>query len=40
VVNMMMLLCRRSLLLELHGVEYDDVDVQEKPVVRAALCCI
>jgi hypothetical protein len=29
VLNMMMLLCRRSLLLELHCVEYDDVDMQE-----------
>jgi hypothetical protein len=35
---MMMLLCRRSLLLELHGGEYDDVVVQEKPVVGAAWC--
>jgi hypothetical protein len=35
---MMMLLCRRSLLLVLHCGEYDDVGVQEKPVVGAALC--
>jgi hypothetical protein len=25
-------------LLELHCVEYDDVDMQEEPVVGAALC--
>jgi hypothetical protein len=40
VLNMMMLVCRRSLLLELHCVEYDEVDMQEEPVVRAALWCI
>jgi hypothetical protein len=35
VLNMMMLICRRSLLLVLHCVEYDD-DVQEKPGAGAA----
>jgi hypothetical protein len=38
VLNMMMLVCRRSLLLELHCVAYDDVVMQEEPVVGAALC--
>jgi hypothetical protein len=34
----MMMMCRRSLVLELHDIEYDDVVVQEEPVVGAALC--
>jgi hypothetical protein len=36
VLNMMMLICRRSLSLELHCGVHDDVVVQEKPVVGAA----
>jgi hypothetical protein len=35
VLNMMMM-CRRSLVLELHCGVYDDVDVQEGPVAGAA----
>jgi hypothetical protein len=38
VLYMMMLICRRSLSLELHCGVYDDVDVQEESVVGAALC--